>query len=54
VVHGCLHLLGYDHQDTAGAARMEGLERAILAALGIPDPYACEPADPRGPLEPGQ
>jgi probable rRNA maturation factor len=54
VVHGCLHLLGYDHQDTAGAARMEGLERAILAALGISDPYACEPADPRVPLEPGQ
>jgi probable rRNA maturation factor len=56
VVHGCLHLLGYDHQDAAGGARMEDLERAILAALGIPDPYACEPADGdrRASLEPGQ
>ncbi len=45
VVHGCLHLLGYDHQDAAGAARMEELERVILAGLGISDPYACGPAD---------
>jgi probable rRNA maturation factor len=44
VVHGCLHLLGYDHQDAAGAARMERLEQAILGELGIPDPYAPEPA----------
>jgi probable rRNA maturation factor len=43
MVHGCLHLLGYDHQDAAGAARMERLERAILGELGIPDPYAPEP-----------
>jgi probable rRNA maturation factor len=40
VVHGCLHLLGYDHQDGADALRMEGLERSILARLGIADPYA--------------
>jgi probable rRNA maturation factor len=40
VVHGCLHLLGYDHQTTEDAARMEPLERGILARLGIADPYA--------------
>ena len=39
-VHGFLHLLGYDHQIDSEAERMEGLERAILAALGISDPYA--------------
>lgn len=44
VVHGCLHLLGHDHEDESGAARMEGLERVILADLGIPDPYAAEPS----------
>jgi probable rRNA maturation factor len=43
VVHGCLHLLGYDHQNAESAARMEALERAILAGLGIPDPYAPDP-----------
>jgi probable rRNA maturation factor len=40
VVHGYLHLLGFDHQDGADAALMEGLERSILARLGIADPYA--------------
>jgi len=40
VVHGALHLLGFDHQDDAGAGRMEDLERAILADLRLPDPYA--------------
>jgi probable rRNA maturation factor len=40
VVHGCLHLLGYDHQNGADAARMESLERAALERLGIADPYA--------------
>lgn len=39
-VHGVLHLLGYDHMDPADAARMEALETATLAGLGIPDPYA--------------
>jgi probable rRNA maturation factor len=42
VVHGTLHLLGYDHEGAAEAAEMEGLERAILARLGIADPYAGE------------
>ena len=39
VVHGVLHLLGYDHDTPAAARRMEGLERRILARLGVPDPY---------------
>jgi probable rRNA maturation factor len=38
-VHGFLHLLGYDHETDAAAEEMEGLERAILARLGVPDPY---------------
>ncbi len=42
VVHGTLHLLGYDHARPAEALRMERLERAALAGLGIPDPYAAE------------
>lgn len=40
VVHGALHLLGYDHGTEAEAAIMEGLETAALATLGIADPYA--------------
>ena len=39
VAHGVLHLLGYDHVSDDQAAEMEGLERAVLAGLGIPDPY---------------
>jgi probable rRNA maturation factor len=46
VVHGTLHLLGFDHLDDAGAGAMEDLERAILADLRIPDPYAPGPHDP--------
>jgi probable rRNA maturation factor len=48
VVHGTLHLLGFDHQDDIDACAMEDLERAILADLGIPDPYGPESgsADP--------
>ncbi len=41
VVHGCLHLLGYDHEDEDEAHEMEQLEIKILAGLGIEDPY-CE------------
>lgn len=39
-VHGFLHLLGYDHETDAEAEAMETRERAILASLGIADPYA--------------
>jgi probable rRNA maturation factor len=39
IVHGTLHLAGYDHERSAAAARMERRERRILAALGYPDPY---------------
>jgi probable rRNA maturation factor len=42
VVHGVLHLLGYDHIKNAEAEQMEALERTILASLNIPDPYAGE------------
>ncbi len=40
VVHGFLHLLGYDHIEEDEAVRMESLETHILATLGIADPYA--------------
>ena len=40
VVHGMLHLLGFDHEDDADAERMEAIERIALAAIGIADPYA--------------
>jgi len=41
IVHGMLHLQGYDHEeDEAEARAMEDCERAVLAALGYPDPYA--------------
>lgn len=39
VIHGTLHLLGFDHQDPAQAAEMETLETELLAELGWPDPY---------------
>lgn len=38
-IHGTLHLLGYDHENDHDAERMEALERRILAALHIRDPY---------------
>src|SRR3569623_1022371 len=38
-IHGFLHLLGYDHLNDEEAEEMEGLERDILAKLGIADPY---------------
>jgi probable rRNA maturation factor len=39
IVHGVLHLLGYDHEDERDAARMEALEVRILARMGIDNPY---------------
>lgn len=42
VVHGMLHLQGWDHDDDVEAQAMENKEREILAALGYPDPYASD------------
>jgi probable rRNA maturation factor len=42
LVHGFLHLLGYDHEGDGDAAEMEARERAILSVLGIADPYVVE------------
>ena len=39
VVHGTLHLVGYDHEADDEADLMETMERNVLAGLGIPDPY---------------
>jgi len=39
LVHGLLHLAGFDHERPREAARMEARERAVLARLGFPDPY---------------
>ena len=39
LVHGTLHLLGYDHHEEAEAAVMEGLEKSVLARYGLDDPY---------------
>jgi len=40
VIHGCLHLLGYDHIEDDEALEMESLEQVLMAELGHPDPYA--------------
>ena len=40
MIHGILHLFGYDHQTNAAALRMENLEKTLMAELGLPDPYA--------------
>ena len=46
LVHGLLHLLGFDHADDEDAEVMEALEQRILAGIGMPDPYAA----PAGPV----
>jgi probable rRNA maturation factor len=46
VVHGVLHLLGFDHETATEATRMEALEVAVLAQLGVPDPYRLREAPP--------
>lgn len=43
MIHGFLHLVGYDHMTDAEAEEMEGLESAILGRLGMADPYADPP-----------
>ncbi|MDX2257373.1 MAG: rRNA maturation RNase YbeY [Hyphomicrobiaceae bacterium] len=51
VVHGLLHLAGFDHEDDAEATVMESLETCILSRLGIPDPYADDAAGERADAE---
>jgi probable rRNA maturation factor len=46
IVHGMLHLQGYDHRRAAEARRMETREATVLAHLGYPDPYAGTGARP--------
>jgi probable rRNA maturation factor len=41
VVHGTLHLLGYEHEAAADSVRMQRRERRVLARLGFPNPYAA-------------
>ncbi len=42
VVHGALHLQGFDHEKVADASIMEAREKALLAELGFPDPYSIK------------
>ena len=42
VVHGCLHLMGYDHEDEHDADQMEAKEIGILENLGYPNPYLSQ------------
>lgn len=42
VVHGCLHLLGYDHTTPVDADKMEALETEILTSLNFPNPYEAD------------
>lgn len=55
VVHGTLHLAGFDHEDDEAAEEMEGLETDVMLRLGFSDPYRADPygADPYG-ADPGQ
>jgi probable rRNA maturation factor len=50
VIHGCLHLLGYDHDADPAAVKMESLEANILHTLGYANPYRGETT----PLDPSQ
>ncbi|WP_018604745.1 rRNA maturation RNase YbeY [Uliginosibacterium gangwonense] len=42
IIHGMLHLQGWDHETDEEAEQMEAEEREIMAALGLPDPYALD------------
>ncbi|NIR84671.1 MAG: rRNA maturation RNase YbeY [Gammaproteobacteria bacterium] len=44
IVHGVLHLCGFDHESGKDAEIMEGAEKQVLAGLGFADPYECAPA----------
>lgn len=45
VIHGLLHLLGFDHETEPEAATMEQIETEVLASLGIADPYRFREVD---------
>jgi len=49
VIHGLLHLFGYNHEHDNEADIMEKLEIKIMRALGLPDPYASQPGDIKRP-----
>ena len=51
VIHGCLHLLGYDHIKDDEAEEMEAIERDLLASLGYPDPYQADSSDDTNPTQ---
>ena len=42
VVHGVLHIVGFDHETDADAETMEDLERRILDVMGVADPYRLD------------
>lgn len=52
LVHGLLHLLGHDHESAAEAEEMEALETAILADLGVADPYRPPVSEPEAKAVP--
>lgn len=50
VIHGVLHLIGYDHEEEKEAVMMESTEREVLTGLGFPDPYPDQsPTSPQAP-----
>ena len=51
IVHGFLHLVGFDHETDDEAEEMEAIERRVLSRLGIPDPYREDGPNPVGPHE---
>ncbi len=48
IIHGLLHLQGYDHESEGDATVMERRERTLLATFGYPDPYKAAPRHTRG------